>query len=387
MNIYITTQGSRIVREGRHLLVKKGEDTHRTLFVDKLKQVVLFGNIELTPAACSLLLRHGVDTVFCTRDGRYRGRFAVPESKNVMLRKRQFCLLDDRDFGLRFCREIVRGKLANMVTLLMRIRRTRNRNEPKIAARDIRGLFAGIAAADSIDSLRGYEGRGSALYFRGLRWGLQQDHGFSRRVRRPPTDPVNAVLSLLYTFLFNRVYAAIRQVNLDPFPAFLHVPDYGRHSLVMDLMEEFRVIIVDTLVLSLFNLKILQQQDFRVEHPAPVSLPTRHAGQVADVTADPYGHMTDLDSSDQFDVPSQRMGEETPDDLDMENTGGGPAVKLEADAFRRVVENFERKLTTRFHYPPEDRTITYDEALVAQAGMYRKVIEGSLQVYQPLLLK
>jgi CRISPR-associated protein Cas1 len=387
MHIYITTQGSRIVREGRHLLVKKGEDTYRTLFVDKLKQVVLFGNIELTPAACSLLLMHGVDTVFCTRDGRYRGRFAVPEPKNVMLRKRQFCLLDDRDFGLRFCREIVRGKLANMITLLMRIRRTRNRNEPKIAAREIRGLSAGIAAADSIESLRGYEGRGSALYFGALRWGLQQDHGFARRVRRPPTDPVNAVLSLLYTFLFNRVYAAIRQVNLDPYPAFLHVPDYGRHSLVMDLMEEFRVIIVDTLVLSLFNLKILKQQDFRVEHPAPPPPPAPQAGPVADVTADPYGHMTDLDSSGQFDVPSQRMGEGNPDDLDMENTAGKPAIKLHDDAFRRVVENFERKLTTEFHYPPKDRIITYAEALVAQAGMYRKVIEGSLLVYQPLQLK
>lgn len=387
MHIYITTQGSRLVREGRHLLVKKGEDTYRTLFVEKLKQVVLFGHIELTPAARSLLFRHGVDTVFCTRDGRYQGRFATPEPKNVMLRKRQFCLLDDQDFGLRFCREIVRGKLSNMVTLLMRIRRTRDRNEPKIAAREIRALFTGIAAAETIDSLRGYEGRGSAIYFNALRWGLQQDHGFARRVRRPPTDPVNAVLSLLYTFLFNRVYAAIRQVNLDPHPAFLHVPDYGRHSLVMDLMEEFRVIIVDTLVLSLFNLKILKKEDFRVEHPAPAALPAPPSEPLVDVTADPYGHMSDLDSSDQFDVPSQRMGENTPDDLDMEDSGGKPAVKLHDDAFRRVVENFERKLTTEFYYPPEERVITYDAALVAQAGMYRKVIEGSLLVYQPLQLK
>ncbi|RJX26912.1 MAG: CRISPR-associated endonuclease Cas1 [Desulfurivibrio sp.] len=387
MHIYITTQGSRIVREGRHLLVKKGEDTYRTLFVEKLKQVVLFGNIDLTPAARALLFRHGVDTVFCTRDGRYQGRFATLEPKNVMLRRRQFCLLDDRDFGLRFCREIVSGKLANMVTLLMRIRRTRDRNEPKIAAREIRALSAGIAAADSIESLRGYEGRGSAIYFGALRWGFQQDHGFARRVRRPPTDPVNAVLSLLYTFLFNRVYAAIRQVNLDPYPAFLHVPDYGRHSLVMDLMEEFRVIIVDTLVLSLFNLKILKKEDFRVEQPAPAPPAAPQSAALPDVTADPYGHMSDLDSNGQFDVPSQRMGEETPDDLDMESSNGRPAVKLNDDAFRRVVENFERKLTTEFYYAPEERTITYAEALVAQAGMYRKVVEGSLLVYQPLQLK
>lgn len=388
MHIYIRTQGARIVREGRHLLVKKGEDTYHTLFVEKLRQVVLFGNVELTPAARAVLLRHGVDTVFCSKDGRFQGRFATPEPKNVMLRKRQFSLLDDHSFGLELCRQLVAGKLANMTTLLMRIQRTRNRTEPRLAAREIRGLAAGVAGADSIESLRGYEGRGSALYFGTLRWGLLQDFGFCRRVRRPPTDPVNAVLSLLYTFLFNRVYAAIRQVNLDPQPAFLHVPDYGRHSLVMDLMEEFRVIIADTLCLSLFNLKILQKEDFRIEAPQPPDPAAVPQPEPApDVTADPYGHMADLNSRELFDLPSQRMGEGTAHDQETEDSGGKPAVKLNEAAFRRVVENFERKMTTEFHYPPEERTITYADALVAQASMYRKVIEGSLRVYQPLLLK
>ena len=387
MHIYIRTQGAKVVREGRHLLVKKGEDTYHTLFVEKLRQVVLFGNIDLTPAARAVLLRHGVDTVFCSQDGRYQGRFATPEPKNVMLRKRQFTLLDDQAFGIELCRQLVTGKLMNMVTLLMRISRTRDRKEPKLAAREIRALYDKISEAGSIESLRGYEGRGSAIYFGALRWGLQQDYGFARRVRRPPTDPVNAVLSLLYTFLFNRVYAAIRQANLDPHPAFLHVPDYGRHSLVMDLMEEFRVIIADTLCLSLFNLKILQQDDFRLEYPKPAQTDEPQSESAPIVGVDPYGNMADLDSREQFDLPTQRMGGETVHDLDLEDTDGKPAVKLNGDAFRRVVENFERKMTTEFHYPPEERRITYADALVAQAGMYRKVIEGSLKVYQPMLLK
>ncbi len=387
MNIYITTQGSRIVKEGRHLLVKKGEDTYNTLFVEKLNQIVLFGNIDISPPARATLLRHGVDTVFCAKNGRYQGRFATPESKNVMLRKRQFLLLDDHEFGVDICRQIITGKLMNMITLLMRIRRTRNRTEPKVAAREIKALFDRIAEADSIDSLRGYEGRAGALYFGAFRWGFLQDYGFTRRVRRPPTDRVNAVLSLLYTFLFNRVYAAIRQTNLDPHPAFLHVPDYGRHSLVMDLMEEFRVIIADTLCLSLFNLKILQKDDFLIEYPAPVKQETPDAANPPDITADPYGHMADLNSTEQFDLPSQRMGDDTMEDLILEDSGGKPSVQLTSEAFRRVIENFERKMTTEFHYLPEERKITYADALAAQAGMYRKVIEGSLRVYQPLLLK
>lgn len=387
MRIYIRTQGSKIVREGRHLLVKRGEDTYHTLFVEKLKQVVLFGNIDLTPAARAHLLRHGVDTVFCTQNGRYQGRFATPEPKNVMLRKRQFTLLDDHAFGLDLCRQLVLGKLANMVTLLMRIRRTRKREEPKKAAREIKALSPRIAVAESIDSLRGYEGRGSALYFGALRWGLLKDYDFCRRVRRPPTDPVNAVLSLLYTFLFNRVYAAIRQTNLDPHPAFLHVPDYGRHALVMDLMEEFRVIIVDTLCLSLFNLNILQEEDFFRQSPQEEAENEESAEPAPDVTADPYGHMADLDSRELFDLPSQRMGEGDAHDIEAEHSGGKQAVRLVEGAFRRVIENFERKMTTEFYYPPEERTITYADALVAQAAMYRRVVEGELRVYQPLQLR
>ncbi len=387
MRIYIRTQGSRVVQEGRHLLVKKGEDTYHTLFVEKLEQVVLFGNVELTPAARAMLLRHGVDTVFCSKNGRYQGRFATPEPKNVMLRKRQFALLDDQAFAARFCRAVVAGKLTNMATLLMRISRSRNRQEPSQKAREIRALLPPLEETSEIASLRGYEGRGSALYFAGLPWGLQDNLGFSRRVRRPPTDPVNAVLSLLYTFLFNRVYAAIRAANLDPFPGLLHAPDYGRFSLVMDLMEEFRVIVADTLTLALFNLKILQRQDFVVVPPAPPPQTADDGQPHPDVTADPYGLMTRVDDDPGlFDVPNQRMAD-TPEQADQEDGRGKPAVKLVPEAFARVVENFERKLATEFHYAQEGRSITYNEALTAQALMFRKLAEGALDTYQPLLLK
>lgn len=385
MNIYITTQGARIVKEGRHLLVKKGEDTYHTLFVGKLRQLLLFGNIDLTPAALRVLLKNQTDTVFLTANGRYLGRFATPESKNVHLRKLQFTLLDDQKFALAFVQAIVAGKLASMITLLMRIQRSRDCREAGHNARAIRDLLPALAQATSVDSTRGFEGRGSAIYFQILKRGLLNDFGFSRRVRRPPTDPVNAVLSLLYTFLFNRVYAAIRQVNLDPYPGFLHTPDYGRHSLVMDLMEEFRVPIADTLTLALFNLKILQKQDFRSEPVAPQPPATIEAA-MPDPTSDPYGLISNALAAEHFDLPPQRMHDEAIH-AEEEKNQGKPAVKLVGDAFQRVIENFERKMAGEVYYPPEDRQLTYNEILVAQAGMYRKLVEGSLQVYQPFLLK
>ena len=260
MVVYVKTQGARIIKEGKHLLVKKGDATYHTLFTYKLKQLLLFGNIQVTHSALCQIMRNNIDTVFLTRYGRYLGRLAPLESKNVFLHKQQYHLLNDPVFGIRLARCIVAGKLANMATLLMRIKRSRNKPVAGNIAKQIHSLMPKLSQADSIDSIRGYEGRGSALFFEGFRYGFVGDTGFTKRVRRPPTDPVNSVLSLLYTFLMNRVYSAVRIAGLDPYPGFLHTIDYGRFSLVLDLMEEFRTIIADTLTLSLFNLKILQKE-------------------------------------------------------------------------------------------------------------------------------
>jgi CRISPR-associated protein Cas1 len=386
MIAYVRTQGSRIVKEGRHLLVRKGDGIYNTLFTYKLDQLLLFGNIEITHNALCQLMRNNIDTVFLTRYGRYLGRLAPIESKNVFLHKKQYHLLDEPDFGLRRAKEIVAGKLSNMATLLMRIKRSRKRPEAGGQAAKIQSLMSKLDQADKIDSVRGYEGRGSALFFKGFPFGFVEDMGFSKRVRRPPTDPVNAVLSLLYTFLMNRVYSAVRVTGLDPYPGFLHTIDYGRYSLVLDLMEEFRTIIADTLTLSLFNLKILQKEDFIKERPVEME-PGGDSGKdvMPDITADPIGLISMNDAaSEEFDLPEQRMEETQAQPAQV--TGKYP-VKLLAEAFKRVIDAFEKKLTTSFFHPPAERRLSYGDAIIFQAGHYRKVIEGEVDVYQPLLLK
>lgn len=385
MVVYVKTQGARIIKEGKHLLVKKGDAIFHTLFTYKLKQLLLFGNIEITHSAMNQLMRKNIDTVFLTRHGRYLGRLAPLESKNVFLHKRQYHLLDDSVFGIRLARSIVGGKLANMATLLMRIKRSRGEPVAGNIAKQIQHLMPKLAQADNIDSIRGYEGRGSALFFEGFRYGFVGDIGFTKRVRRPPTDPVNSVLSLFYTFLMNRVYSAVRIAGLDPYPGFLHTIDYGRFSLVLDLMEEFRTIIADTLTLSLFNLKILQKEDFVVQMPASATSGQTLTNNPPDVTADPIGLISISDAgSGNFDLPEQRMKEmpESP-----EQTTGKYPVKLQPDAFKRVIDAFEKKLTTTFYYPLAERHLTYGDAIVFQAGYYRKVLEGEVDVYQPILLK
>lgn len=386
MIIYIKTQGAKIIREGRHLLVKRGDDVYNTLFTYKLDQLLLFGNIEITHNALCMLMKNNIDTVFLTQYGRYLGRLSPVESKNVFLHKRQYQILDNPEFGLKLAKSLVSGKLSNMATLMMRIKRSRNIPEAGNRAKQIQNLLEGLNDTDSIDSVRGYEGRGSAIYFGGLRYGFTEDMNFTKRVRRPPTDPVNSVLSLLYTFLMNRVYAAVRVAGMDPYPGFLHTIDYGRYSLVLDLMEEFRPIIVDTLVLSLFNLKILQQTDFRIEVPAVSGKPAESAGiGTPDVCADPIGMITMTDdASANFDLPEQRV--DAAPEAAVQPTGKYP-VRLQPDALERVIAAFEKKLTASFFYPPVERQITYGDAIIYQAAHYRKVIEGEVDLYQPLLLK
>lgn len=384
MTAYVMTQGSRIIREGRHLVVKRDESSSRTIFTYRLSQLVLVGNIILTPPALKLLLREGIDTIFLRMDGRYQGRLASPEPKNVFLRKRQFALTDDEKFCLSVSRRLLHGKLCNMATLVQRIQRTRSGKLDGDPVGDIRRMLERTETAATLDELRGCEGRAATAYFPALRFGLKDPMGFSRRVRRPPTDPVNSVLSLLYTFLINRAYAAVRLAGLDPYPGVLHSLDYGRFSLPLDLVEEFRPIIADTLTLSLFNLGALKQDDFYSCQPPAPDVPDQ-GNEILDLAVnDKLGGMTLAPDEDAFDMPEQRV--ENDYHLDEERPAK-PAVRLHPDAFAKVISAFEKKLSAEFHHPLAERRLSYGEALNFQARLYRKVIEGEAAEYHPLLLK
>lgn len=387
MIVYVTTQGAKIIKEGRHLLVKKDGATHHTLFTYKLQQLIICGRVELTQPALAFLLREEIDTVFLRLDGRYLGRLSSVESKNLFLRKKQFLLMDDQKFCLQVSQQLLRGKFLNMITVLQRIGRTRKNRAVDSCIQQIRHSLHNITAATSIDVLMGYEGSAAAAYFSGFRLGLDHDFGFSRRVRRPPTDPVNSVLSLLYTMLINRVYAAIRIVGLDPYPGVLHRSDYGRQALPLDLVEEFRSILADTLTLSLFNLRTLQDDDFERVVPEPIvpeqsAADNSEAGLTA-VLNDPLGRMNSCDAESVFDIPSQQTL--NPDETVV--AGKKLSIKLSPVAFRQVLTAFERKLATEFYHPLAEKRLSYADALVFQARQYRRVVEGEIIEYQPLLLK
>ena len=185
--------------------------------------------------------------------------------KNALLRREQYRAHADQQRALKVAQACVQGKLENMRTLLLRSNRQLQDSEVADATITIQHMVREVPRTTRIGSLLGIEGNGSAAYFGVFGKLVRSPMTFNRRRRRPPTDPVNAMLSLGYTLLLHQVSAAIQIVGFDPYAGFLHQPRYGRPALALDLMEEFRPIIADSVVLNIINHHILTEQDFKEE--------------------------------------------------------------------------------------------------------------------------
>lgn len=360
---YVIEQNASVNREGERLLIKKDRTVLHTLHIFKLDQIVLFGNVFLTPAAISFLLRMGIDTVFMSRNGHYRGRLQPPHSKNITLRCEQFKRLSDPQFCLEAARSFVSGKTANLRYLLMRLNRTREKLGLEDHILGLRQLGKKLNEAQDLDSLRGYEGRGSALYFEGFAKGfLSGEVQFTKRVRRPPTDPVNALLSLGYTLLFNTVMAAVNEVGFDPYLGCLHTVEYGRPSLALDLMEEWRPVIVDSLVLSVFNLRTITLQDFVI------------------------GHSIDPDEMEEQEAEDAVNGDPLPQ-VDQEGAKSARPVRLTDLGFRKFITQFERKMAEKVTHPLTNRQVSYRDCIREQVRHFARYVKGDEQYYQPMTMR
>ena len=259
--LYVTEMGAQVRREGQRLAVWKGKKKLQALSAFDLDQVVLFGNVGITPAAMTTALMQGIDLVLLSATGSYRGRLIGPQGRNVILRQIQYRRYEDEAFRLGAARGFVSGKVRNMRTLMMRLARRRNRNVAQTAHR-LRSFLKQVDRVGDADALRGVEGAATAAYFGVLGQFLPDNFPFVKRTRRPPKDPVNAMLSFAYTLLSSDLESAILRVGLDPYIGYLHLVDYGRPSLALDLMEEFRPVIVDALVLDLLNHGQMKTEDF-----------------------------------------------------------------------------------------------------------------------------
>ncbi len=261
--LYLTDQGAALTKKGNRLVIEKKGNLVHWVHAFKVEQVVVMGQVQLSPGAIAFLLQEGIDTVFLSYYGKYRGRLISEFGKNIELRRRQFQKLEEPGIRLALARSYVKGKLNNCRIFLRRQNQGLNQADLTNAIHQLRRLANQADACDSIESLMGMEGAGAASYFGCFQHLFRVDDiTFSGRNRRPPRDPVNVLLSLGYTLLANVVQTQVHVAGLDPYLGCLHSVEYGRPSLVLDLMEEFRPVLVDAVVVQVVNKRIIRSTDF-----------------------------------------------------------------------------------------------------------------------------
>jgi CRISPR-associated protein Cas1 len=266
--LYVDEQGAYLRKRGSRLLVTKDKQPLAEVPLAHVDQLILAGNVNLSTPLLRHLLRADVEVVLLNAYGKYEGRFTPELSKNSVLRLRQYERSKDDTFRLQVSQGLVRGKIQNMRAFLMRGNRTRNSPAIANAVRQIATLAPGVERTTDLDTLLGLEGATTQAYFQGFAalLGDAVAFDFQRRTRRPPKDPVNALLSLGYTLLCSDCITACQVAGLDPYVGLYHVPVYGRPALALDLMEEFRVVLVDSVVLSLINKRTIRPNDFEEKY-------------------------------------------------------------------------------------------------------------------------
>jgi CRISP-associated protein Cas1 len=269
--LYVTEQNACIRKTGDRLVIEKDDQVLSEVPCLKLETVCVFGNVQVTTQALTELLDHGIELALFTMSGRLKGQLTPPKAKNMPLRMAQY----DRARQEAFCLELSRGLVAAKVRSSAAVLREQRRNHLEMCEvselESIEAQADRAMVAESLESLRGLEGSAAAKYFELLGRALPPELGFEGRERRPPPDPVNALLSFGYVLVGNELQSLLDGIGFDPYAGFFHQIDYGRPSLALDLVEEFRAPLVDRFTLRLVNLKQVEQRHF-LAHPTKGTL-------------------------------------------------------------------------------------------------------------------
>ena len=261
--LYVVEQGAYLKKDGNALKIVKQGSIIETIPVQGLQKLILSGYVSLTGSVMDFLIKNRIETVFVTPTGRFRARLMVDAHKHVALRKAQYMKLDNDRFCVETMTILVKGKLENMARFLLRRAGDYKDDSLRTAVAGLKALCRNLDTDFSKETIRGIEGAGTRIYFSTFNRLIKNpDFEFKGRNRRPPKDPVNALLSFVYTLLTNEVLSAIKICGMDPYMGSLHEISYGRPSLACDLVEEYRCDLGDRLVLSLINRKMVNPDDF-----------------------------------------------------------------------------------------------------------------------------
>jgi CRISP-associated protein Cas1 len=277
--LYVMTQGAYVHRDHLTIQVKVDGIVKLGVPLHNLQGLTLFGNVMVSPGALGLCAEAGVSVTFLSETGRLLARVDAPVSGNVLLRREQFRQADNPARSLVHGRCFIAGKLQNVRATLLRAARdnagVEDRETLQQAALEVAASIRRLEFCADLDEVRGTEGAAARVLFQAF--GAMVRHGKEHftpngRTRRPPLDRANALLSFAYALLLADCSAALVAAGLDPNVGYLHVDRPGRPSLALDLMEEFRPLLADRLVLSLINRRQIAATDFEVRDGGAVEM-------------------------------------------------------------------------------------------------------------------
>jgi len=260
--VYIDEQGGVLHHRSNEIEVEKDHNIIAHLPLAQIDRLVLAGAVQLTTQTIELLLKNNIPVSFMTIYGDYRGCLMPPTHKNIALRLYQYKRYSDFNFRLMQGQQIISAKVRNCQEFIQKYKRSHPETDLSEELDGIDIMLGSIPRAKATDELMGFEGVAARHYFSAFGKMVRKEFAFSGRSKRPPKDPVNALLSLGYTLLFHEMVTALEAIGLDPYLGFLHEVEYGRASLAVDLCEEFRYLI-DSLVLAMINRGELNQYYFR----------------------------------------------------------------------------------------------------------------------------
>ncbi|MGB3237335.1 MAG: type I-D CRISPR-associated endonuclease Cas1d [Geitlerinemataceae cyanobacterium] len=294
--------------------------------------VVVVGRASISSAAISELLQRKIPLTFLSNTGQYLGKLEPPLTKNIFVRNAQWKAAGETPQSIHVVRGFIRGKLKNYRRSLSKAQGNHSELSLNLAIDRISQTISKLEKVETIDSLRGLEGAGSAAYFSVFNHLIRAKEFVFKPRHRPATDPVNSLMNFGYTLLRQEVESAINIVGFDPYLGYLHVQRYGRVGLAFDLMEEFRPLVADSVILNAINNRMLTPEDFTVE---PIS----------------------------------------------------QVVRLSDTGRRTFLTLLEKKKQSEFKHPVLGRKCTYREAFEIQARLLAKYLMGEIEQYPPLVLK
>ncbi|MEH2134927.1 MAG: CRISPR-associated endonuclease Cas1 [Nostoc sp.] len=330
--LYVTDQGAYLSVKNQQFQVFYQQELKIKVPVTRVSNIVMFGCCNVSHGAVSMALIRRIPIMYLSQKGRYFGHTSVQGDAKVEYLMRQVQCCENSTFVRQQAEAIVAGKLHNSRILLMRLNR---RRETELATQGIdliNVLIDSLPQAASIDALRGYEGKAATIYFQALGSLFTGFFTFDKRTKRPPTDPINSLMSLGYTLLSQQVFSFVQSVGLHTHFGNLHTPRDNHPALVSDLMEEFRAQVVDSFVAYVVNKKILSPEDFT--------------------------------------SPDERGG-----------------VYLQASALKKYLKHWEEKLQSETTHPNTGYKVAYRRCIELQVREYVACLMGEVPVYRPMTWK